>query len=113
LTKCDFDAAQHERDRWSLHVVEHACDPERIEVHVLPNPLGLAHELRLDESWRSVAGATSSSSPAIDDLVIVDGGRRATVVRVESFGEEHEVELQFDSGEVESRLWQPRWKTGA
>jgi sacsin len=113
LTKRDLEAAQHERDRWSLHVVEHACDPGRIEVHVLPNPLERARELRLDESWRSVAGATPSSAPAVGDIVSVDGGRRATVVRVECFGEEHEVELQFDSGEVESKLWQPRWKAGA
>ena len=39
-------------------------------------------------------------------------GKRPDVMRVESFGEEYDVELKFDSGEVESRLWQPRWKTG-
>jgi hypothetical protein len=112
LAKRDLEVAQRERDRWRLYVVEHACAPERIDVHVLQNPLDLASELRLDDSWRSPAGAKAPSAPVVGDSVALEDGRRATVVRVERFGEDHEVDLQLESGDILNRVWQPNWKVG-
>lgn len=110
LAKRDLEVAQRERDRWRLHVVEHACDPERIDVHVLRNPLDLAGELRLDDAWRALAGAKTPSAPVIGDTVAVEDGRRATVVHIQRFGEDYEVDLQLESGEIRNRVWQPSWK---
>jgi len=55
MSEAQFQLAEAEQERYSLYVVEHACDAAKRKLHRVTNPAGTAKYFCFDSGWSEVA----------------------------------------------------------
>lgn len=114
LSRPQFESALEHGEQWWLYVVEGVYSTEPV-IHMLPNPLLLATEFRIDDGWRGAEVRESIDAglgrPVAGQKYRLESGQEATIEGdPEQWGALWIVQLRFEDGTERRRAWNPKWK---